>query len=124
MKVKSLIRLKSAVFYILIVLFLSKFTEVPEPYYPVVTEFCDTENTSFQIGEKIEYDLYYNWGLIWIPAGCSLVGCSFPQTDLCLHFAQHVHVTVLTHCQRRTLGPHRWPASPANDLQSHNPNTL
>jgi len=69
MKVKSLIRLKSAVFYMLIVLFLSKFTEVPEPYYPVVTEFCHTENTSFQIGEKIEYDLYYNWGLIWIPAG-------------------------------------------------------
>ncbi len=28
-----------------------------------------TQNNVFKAGEKISYDLYYNWGLIWINAG-------------------------------------------------------
>ena len=30
---------------------------------------CDTENVSFAGGEKLVYKLYYNLGLLWIPAG-------------------------------------------------------
>ena len=30
---------------------------------------CDTENVSFAGGEKLVYKLYYNLGVLWIPAG-------------------------------------------------------
>jgi Protein of unknown function (DUF3108) len=35
----------------------------------VVKDECSISNSVFQHGEKLEYKLYYNWGLIWIPAG-------------------------------------------------------
>ena len=30
---------------------------------------CQVIKPSFKIGEKLDYDIYYNWGLIWIKAG-------------------------------------------------------
>lgn len=30
---------------------------------------CQTIKPTFKIGEKLNYDIYYNWGLIWIKAG-------------------------------------------------------
>lgn len=30
---------------------------------------CHNRNTSFKSGEKLVYELYYNWNFIWIPAG-------------------------------------------------------
>ena len=33
------------------------------------TDPCGFENTSFVGGEKLVYKLYYNYGLLWIPAG-------------------------------------------------------
>ncbi len=30
---------------------------------------CDIENTSFYSGEELEYEISYNWGLIWLQAG-------------------------------------------------------
>ncbi|MGI5834742.1 MAG: hypothetical protein ACOX59_09070, partial [Bacteroidales bacterium] len=32
-------------------------------------EPCSLQNTSFNAGEKIRYQVYYNIGFIWIPAG-------------------------------------------------------
>ncbi len=33
------------------------------------TAQCYKENTAFQIGEKLTYKIYYNWGFIWLNAG-------------------------------------------------------
>ena len=30
---------------------------------------CDWKNTAFRSGEVLDYEVYYNWGLIWISAG-------------------------------------------------------
>lgn len=30
---------------------------------------CETENTSFQIGEELTYKIYYNWNFVWLSAG-------------------------------------------------------
>ena len=30
---------------------------------------ANSDDIAFKVGEKISYDLYYNWGLIWIHAG-------------------------------------------------------
>lgn len=30
---------------------------------------CGTENTAFQAGEELEYDLFFNWKFIWVSAG-------------------------------------------------------
>lgn len=30
---------------------------------------CSLENKAFAIGEEITYKIYYNWGVMWIPAG-------------------------------------------------------
>ena len=30
---------------------------------------CDLKNTTFKAGEKLTYKIYYNWGLLWMPAG-------------------------------------------------------
>jgi hypothetical protein len=30
---------------------------------------CYLKNTAYQVGEVIEYEVYYNWGLIWLNAG-------------------------------------------------------
>jgi len=35
----------------------------------VISDDCSISNSVFQHGEKLVYKLYYNWGLIWIPAG-------------------------------------------------------
>lgn len=32
-------------------------------------ELCNISNKAFKAGEKIKYKIYYNWGLIWVPAG-------------------------------------------------------
>jgi hypothetical protein len=31
-------------------------------------EFCNTKNTSFLVGEKLTYKVYYNMAMIWVPA--------------------------------------------------------
>ena len=40
-------------------------------FYPpmALTDVCETDNNTFQAGEKITYKLYYNWGLVWLDAG-------------------------------------------------------
>ncbi len=30
---------------------------------------CESENEHFNIGEKLTYTIYYNWGVLWIAAG-------------------------------------------------------
>jgi len=30
---------------------------------------CETDNISFQDGEKIVYKLFYNWNFVWLSAG-------------------------------------------------------
>ena len=30
---------------------------------------CEVENTAFQAGEKVRYDLYFDWGIIWKKVG-------------------------------------------------------
>ncbi|HBS84951.1 MAG: hypothetical protein A2W91_06930 [Bacteroidetes bacterium GWF2_38_335] len=30
---------------------------------------CESKNTTFSPGEKLEYEIYYQWGLIWVNAG-------------------------------------------------------
>ncbi|MCK4663230.1 MAG: DUF3108 domain-containing protein [Bacteroidales bacterium] len=37
--------------------------------YNYVYSQCYTKNTSFKTGEKITYDVYYNWAFIWLNAG-------------------------------------------------------
>ncbi len=32
-------------------------------------EYCTIQNHTFQAGEEIVYNIYYNWGLLWISAG-------------------------------------------------------
>jgi len=35
----------------------------------VAPDICDTDNNVFQAGEKIVYELYYNWNFVWLSAG-------------------------------------------------------
>ncbi len=30
---------------------------------------CSVENTAFQSGERLEYELYFNWKFVWLHAG-------------------------------------------------------
>ena len=30
---------------------------------------CPTENTAFQAGEQLDYDLFFNWKFVWVSAG-------------------------------------------------------
>jgi len=30
---------------------------------------CFKQNTTFRVGEKVTYDVYYNWGFLWLSAG-------------------------------------------------------
>lgn len=43
----------------------------PTAWHPpyAAPDICDTDNDTFQAGEKITYKLYYNWGLVWLDAG-------------------------------------------------------
>ncbi len=36
---------------------------------PPIEEKCSIENNSFKKNEKLVYKIYYNWKMIWIPAG-------------------------------------------------------
>ncbi|EJX11059.1 hypothetical protein, secreted [gut metagenome] len=38
-------------------------------FAPVAQAQCETENKAFQSGERVTYDLYFNWKFIWIKAG-------------------------------------------------------
>jgi hypothetical protein len=69
MGMKGLARIKNLVFCSLVILIAGKFTSVPQAFHPIEIEVCDAENNAFLPGEKIEYELYYNWGFLWIPAG-------------------------------------------------------
>ena len=40
-------------------------TDPPEPF----NGSCSVENTVFQPGEEIIYKVYYNWKILWVPAG-------------------------------------------------------
>lgn len=31
--------------------------------------YCNLENSSFKVGEKLVYKAYYNWQFVWVPAG-------------------------------------------------------
>lgn len=33
---------------------------------------CPLKNTAFQHGEKIVYDMYYNWNFVWVKAGSAI----------------------------------------------------
>ena len=59
-KIKFLI---PVVFILMVFLSFTFSTKAVNPYQ------CDTENVSFAGGEKLVYKLYYNLGLLWIPAG-------------------------------------------------------
>lgn len=32
-------------------------------------DLCNLKNTTFKAGEKLTYKIYYNWGILWMPAG-------------------------------------------------------
>jgi hypothetical protein len=36
---------------------------------PTATDLCKTTNYSFRDGETLVYKIYYNWNVVWIPAG-------------------------------------------------------
>ena len=42
-----------------------------EKWHPPMAapDICNTDNDTFQAGERITYKLYYHWGLVWLPAG-------------------------------------------------------
>lgn len=44
------------------------FSFINKPYSPEVF-YCDLDNTSFKVGEKLVYKAYYNWEFVWVPAG-------------------------------------------------------
>ena len=95
MRDKSIPYFKNVVFLVLLGFIFGKYTTSPEPANLVTTDICDAENNAFQAGEKIEYELYYNWGLLWIPAGyvtfnvkdrdehieVTAIGSTFPSYD-------------------------------------------
>lgn len=35
----------------------------------IIHNECSISNSAFENGEKLVYKLYYNWGIVWIPAG-------------------------------------------------------
>lgn len=69
--------MKKLVFFILILLGFGFTNEMYDakikesvPVLPIDrNESCAVQNRTFQSGEKITYAVYYNWGVIWIPAG-------------------------------------------------------
>lgn len=42
---------------------------LPPSTDPVEDSSCSLDNTSFSRNEKLVYKIYYNWKMIWIPAG-------------------------------------------------------
>ncbi|MBK7094993.1 MAG: DUF3108 domain-containing protein [Saprospiraceae bacterium] len=63
MMVKFLI----SVLLVLSVPYKHKDMNVPEKYSN--EDICRLTNTTFKAGEKLTYKIYYNWGLLWMPAG-------------------------------------------------------
>lgn len=53
-------------FFLLIFVIQSSFSQSKTSYLDKV---CDLKNTSFKSGERIKYKIYYNLGLLWVPAG-------------------------------------------------------
>lgn len=53
------------------VVFLSAFLMAGFMSGPKISEvaYCDIENSSFKVGEKLVYKAYYNWQFVWVPAG-------------------------------------------------------
>lgn len=39
------------------------------PFMVMAQQNCKVENKSFQPGEKLNFKVYYNWGVIWMDAG-------------------------------------------------------
>ena len=62
-------KIKSGLFIALMALVLSHFFQSPPLPEGTELDLCDTDDHNFQAGEQIVYELYYNWGFIWIPAG-------------------------------------------------------
>lgn len=59
-------------------------------------EACSIDNTTFQPGEELVYKLYYNWGIVWVPAG----EVTFRVND----YGRNFHVTA----DGRTYGSYDW----------------
>lgn len=48
---------------------------------------CEMTNNNFQVGEKLTYTVYYNWGYLWISAG--EVSFEVKEADDQYHFVCH-----------------------------------
>ena len=35
----------------------------------IVRSQCETQNLAFKAGERVTYDLYFNWKFVWVKAG-------------------------------------------------------
>ena len=78
---KSYRRMISRVVTILIAYHLSLITSMAQ---------CGIENTSFQAGEKLEYDLHFNWKFVWLKVGSATM-----QTTQSTYEGQPVYKTSL-----------------------------
>ena len=58
----------------------------PSPAHPALPDACNVNNNAFEAGEKIVYEIFYNWNFVWIPAGT----VTFQVNDL----PNQYHVTV------------------------------
>ncbi len=52
--------------FILLIFFVSLFTLHPSPS---LAQDCGIENTAFKGGERLSYDLYFNWKFVWVKVG-------------------------------------------------------
>ena len=55
---------------------------------------CTAENTAFQAGEELNYQLFFNWKFIWINAGTATM--SITQTKHDAKFAYRAHLITRT----------------------------
>jgi hypothetical protein len=51
--------------FVVVLTFFWSFVVKPDNKYDI----CNTQNFSFQQGEKLTYKVYYNWKFVWLPAG-------------------------------------------------------
>ncbi len=68
MKVKKINKLV-ALFAVVCLLGSFRYASTQAPANNENVEPCFIENQTFLPGEKLTYKLYYNWGVIWLPAG-------------------------------------------------------
>lgn len=68
MKVKKINRLV-ALFAVVCLLGSFRYASTQADSNNAYVEPCAIENQTFLPGEKLTYKLYYNWGVIWLPAG-------------------------------------------------------